>query len=87
MKCLICKAAARTQVLGNWSEVECSAGCGHFRVSTSLVEKMALKSESFDVECTRLWLNMSRKHEPVPLISTYDFSVSLLHLDAEERYI
>ncbi|POA21888.1 hypothetical protein C1886_03335 [Pseudomonas sp. FW300-N1A1] len=84
MKCLICQAAARTvHALGDWFEVKCSAGCGHFRVSANLAGKLALKNESFDVERTRRWLDMSRNDEPVPLISTYDYSVSLLHRDAD----
>ncbi|APC18730.1 hypothetical protein BLL42_24590 [Pseudomonas frederiksbergensis] len=86
MKCLICQAAARTvHALGDWSEVKCPAGCGHFRVSANLVAKMTLKHESFDLERTRRWLEMARNDEPVPLISTYDYNVSLLHRDAEER--
>ena len=86
MKCLICRAAAKyVHQLGDWSEVKCSAGCGHFRVSVNLVEKMALKDDSFDVERTRRWLDMSRNDESVPLISTYDYSVSLLHRDEGER--
>ncbi len=86
MKCLICQAAARTvHALGDWSEVKCSADCGHFRVSANLVAKMKFKNEFFDVERTRRWLDMSRNDEPVPLISTYDYNVSLLHRDAEER--
>jgi len=87
MKCLICQAAARTvHAIGDWSEVKCSAGCGHFRVSANLVAKMTLKNEFFDVERTRRWLDMSRNDESVPLISTYDYNVSLLHRDAEERF-
>lgn len=86
MKCLICQAAARTvHALGDWSEIKCSAGCGHFRVSANLVAKMTLKNESFDIERTRRWIEMSRNDEPVPLISTYDYSVSLLHRDTDER--
>ncbi|MNP32824.1 hypothetical protein D3C76_1260280 [compost metagenome] len=86
MKCLICQAAARiVQAPGDWSEVKCSAGCGHFRVSANLVAKMKFKNEFFDIERTRRWLDMSRSEEPVPLISTYDYNVSLLHRDAEER--
>jgi hypothetical protein len=86
MKCLICQAAARTvHALGDWSEVKCSAGCGHFRVSANLVAKMSLKNESFDIERTRRWIEMSRNDESVPLISTYDYNVSLLHRDTEER--
>jgi hypothetical protein len=86
MECLICQAAARiVHALGDWSEVKCSDGCGHFRVSANLVAKMKFKNEFFDVERTRRWLDMSRKEEPVPLISTYDYSVSLLHRVANER--
>lgn len=86
MKCLICQAAARTvHALGDWSEVKCPAGCGHFRVSANLVAKMTLKHESFDLERTRRWLEMARNDEPVPLISTYDYNVALLHRDAGER--
>lgn len=88
MKCLICQAAAKTvHALGDWSEVKCSAGCGHFRVSANLVAKMSLKNESFDLERTRRWLAMARHDEPVPLISTYDYKVSLLHCDAEEKAV
>jgi len=84
MKCLICQAAAKTvHALGDWSEVKCSAGCGHFRVSGNLVAKMAVKQESFDVERTRRWLVMSRLDESVPLISTYDYNVALLRRDTE----
>ena len=86
MKCLICQAAARiVQAPGDWSEVKCSAGCGHFRVSANLVAKMKFKKECFDIERTRRWLDMSRNEGAVPLISTYDYNVSLLHRDAEER--
>jgi len=86
MKCLICQAAARiVHALGDWSEVKCSAGCGHFRVSANLVAKMKFKSELFDVERTRQWLAMARREGPAPLISTYDYNVSLLHRAANER--
>ncbi len=86
MKCLICLAAARTvHVPGDWSEVICSAGCGHFRVSANLVAKMSMKNELFHLERTRRWLEMARNDEPVPLISTYDYNVSLLHRDVEEK--
>ncbi len=86
MNCLICQAAARiVHALGDWSEVKCSAGCGHFRVSANLVAKMKFKNEFFDVERTRQWLAMARREAAVPLISTYDYSVSLLHRSANER--
>ena len=86
MKCLICRAAARiVQAPGDWSEVKCSAGCGHFRVSSNLVAKMKFKNEFFDIERTRRWLDMSRNEESVPLISTYDYNVSLLHRVTKER--
>jgi|GEM_PF-1695081 hypothetical protein len=88
MKCLICQAAAKTvHALGDWSEVNCSAGCGHFRVSANLVAKMTSKNESFDLERTRRWLQMARNDEPVPLISTYDYNISLLHRDVEEKAV
>jgi hypothetical protein len=88
MKCLICQAAAKAvHAAGDWSEVECSAGCGRFRVSANLVAKMKFRNEFFDIERTRQWLRMSRHDEPVPLISTYDYSVSLLDRDTEERSV
>ncbi len=80
MECLICKAASKiVHMAGCWSEVICSTGCGHFRVSANLVAKMKFKSEFFDVERTRQWLEMARRVEPSPLISTFDYNVALLH--------
>lgn len=88
MKCLICQAVAKTvHALGDWSEVNCPAGCGHFRVSANLVAKMTSKNESFDLERTRRWLQMARNDEPVPLISTYDYNISLLRRDTEEKAV
>ena len=85
MQCLICQAASKiVHVAGCWSEVKCSAGCGHFRVSANLVAKMKFKNEFFDVERTRQWLGMARNEEPIPLISTYDYNVSLLHRASKE---
>ena len=85
MKCLICKADAKAvQSLGNWTELKCPAGCGHFRVSANLVARMMAKAESFDIERTRRWLEMARNTESVPLMSRYDYSVSLLHSETEE---
>lgn len=86
MNCLICQAASRSNhTHGEWSQVKCPAGCGHFRVSRNLVAKMTLKNEFFDVERTRRWLEMARNDDPVPLISTYDYNVSLLHRDVEQH--
>ena len=86
MKCLICQAVANTvDAAGDWSEIACSAGCGRYRVSANLVAKMKFRNEFFDIERTRRWLKMSRNDDPVPLISTYDYNVSLLHRDTEER--
>ncbi|MFD2884225.1 hypothetical protein ACFS4T_21975 [Pseudomonas lini] len=48
---------------------------------------MKLKNEFFDIERTRRWLEMARNDDPVPLISTYDYFVSLLHRDTEERSV
>ncbi|KNH28452.1 hypothetical protein ACS77_07970 [Pseudomonas syringae] len=88
MKCLICQAASNTvHAAGEWSEVKCSAGCGRYKVSVNLVAKMKFKNEFFDIERTRRWLKMARNDDPVPLISTYDYFVSLLHRDAEERSV
>ncbi len=88
MKCLICQVAARAvHTPGDWSEVKCPAGCGHFRVSANLVARMTSRNEFFDVERTRRWLDMARNDEPVPLISTYDYKVSLLHRDDGERSV
>ncbi|KAB0500650.1 MULTISPECIES: hypothetical protein [Pseudomonas] len=88
MKCLICQAASNTvHAAGDWSEVKCSAGCGRYKVSANLVAKMKLKNEFFDIERTRRWLEMARNDDPVPLISTYDYFVSLLHRDTEERSV
>ncbi|WP_397448705.1 hypothetical protein [Pseudomonas sp. NA-150] len=42
---------------------------------------MTVKKESFDVERTRQWLEMSRRTDPVPRISSYDYNVALLHRD------
>ena len=84
MKCLICQAASKiVHMTGCWSEVRCSTGCGHFKVSANLVARMKFKNEFFDVERTRQWLEMARRVEPSPLISTYDYNVSLLHLAAK----
>ena len=86
MQCLICQAISKiVHTTGCWSEVKCSAGCGHFRVSATLVAKMKFKNELFDVERTRQWLGMARNEGPVPLISTYDYNVSLLHRATKER--
>lgn len=86
MHCLICQAASKVvHMAGCWSEVKCSTGCGHFRVSANLVAKMKFKSEFFDVEQTRQWLEMARREGPSPLISTYDYSVSLLNRATQEQ--
>ena len=88
MKCLICQAASNTvHAAEDWSEIACSAGCGRYRVSANLVAKMKFRNEFFDIERTRRWLKMSRNDDPVPLISTYDYNVSLLHRDTEERSV
>ena len=87
MKCLICNADAKAvHSLGNWLEVKCPAGCGHFRISRNLVAKMLAKDESFDIERTRRWLAMARNTESVPLMSRYDYSVALLHSDTEVEF-
>jgi hypothetical protein len=86
MQCLICQAASKiVHIAGCWSEIKCSAGCGHFRVSANLVAKMKFKNEFFDVERTTQWLEMARREGPMPLISTYDYNVSLLHRATKER--
>ena len=86
MKCLICHAASNTvHATEDWSEVTCSAGCGRFRISANLIKKMKGRNEIFDIERTRQWLAMSRNDEPVPLISTYDYNVSLLRRDTEDK--
>jgi hypothetical protein len=88
MKCLICQAASKTgHAAEDCSEVDCSAGCGRYKVSANLVAKMKFKNECFDIERTRRWLEMARNDEPVPLISTYDYYVALLHRDTEERSV
>ncbi|MHC8372428.1 hypothetical protein ACYZT2_16835 [Pseudomonas sp. MDT1-85] len=88
MKCLICQAASNTvHPAEEWSEVRCSAGCGRYKVSANLVAKMKFKNEFFDIEHTRRWLEMARNDDPVPLISTYDYYVSLLHRDTEEKSV
>ena len=86
MQCLICQAASKiVHTTGCWSEVKCSAGCGHFRVSANLVAKMKFKNEFFNVERTRQWLGIARQEGSGPLISTYDYNVSLLHRVTKER--
>lgn len=86
MQCLICQATSKiVHITGSWSEIKCSAGCGHLRVSANLVAKMKFKNEFFDVERTRQWLEMARREGPMPLISTYDYNVSLLHRVTKER--
>lgn len=86
MQCLICQAASKTaHITGSWSEVKCSAGCGHFRVSANLVAKMKFKNEFFDIERARQWLEMARRERLVPLISTYDYNVALLHRVTKDR--
>ena len=88
MKCLICQAASKNDhAAQDWSEVDCSAGCGRYKVSANLVAKMKFRNECFDIERTRRWLEMSRLDEPVPLISTYDYHVSLLRCDTEVRSV
>lgn len=85
MQCLICQAASKiVHMEGCWSEVKCSAGCGHFRVSANLVAKMKFKNEFSNVERTRQWLWMARNEGPIPLISTYDYNVSLLRCANKE---
>jgi hypothetical protein len=46
---------------------------------------MKFKNEFFDVERTRQWLGMARNEGPMPLISTYDYNVSLLQRATKER--
>ena len=88
MKCLICQAASKTgQAAQDWTEVDCPAGCGRYKVSANLVARMKFRNERFDIERTRQWLEMSRNDDPVPLISTYDYNVSLLRCDTEEKSV
>lgn len=79
MKCLICDAEAPAKLKpGQWIETHCTAGCGTFRISANLVEKLFSTKAEFNVPRTRSWLQEARIKGPIPQISSYDFSVSLL---------
>lgn len=75
MKCLICNVDAVKHLRpGLWLETECSAGCGHFRISAELV----IKNRTFDVNRSRHWLELARRGNEFPMISGYDYATALL---------
>lgn len=79
MKCLICHAEAITQMKsGQWLETRCNSGCGNFRISLKLVEKLSSSEEPFNIPRTRKWLQDARVKNQTPKISSYDYSVALL---------
>lgn len=79
MKCLICNSDAHIQVKSSkWVETYCNGGCGNFRISTNLAERLYSIKKGFNISNTRAWLGHARLENTVPQISSYDFSVSLL---------
>lgn len=71
MACLICKKPAQNiQTIGDFDELKCSDGCGHYRVSGSLIAAMRTSGRSFDVQQTRQWLAIHRITEPAPMITS-----------------
>lgn len=84
MKCLICNADAVAQLTpGQWLETRCNSGCGNFRVSINLVERLSSCGEHFNILRTRKWLQEARIKSSTPKISNYDYSVSLLQSDEQ----
>lgn len=79
MKCLVCNADAVMQVKSNeWVEIHCNRGCGSFRISANLVERLLSTRSGFNISSTRSWLEQARLGNSMPYISCYDYSVSLL---------
>jgi hypothetical protein len=71
MACLICKSAAEDiATIGDWQEKRCLGGCGSYRVAGTLVATIRNRGQSFDIERTRLWLEVNRVTHPAPLITS-----------------
>jgi len=71
MTCLICKSEAEEiATTGDWQERRCFGACGHYRVAGTLIATMRNKGQSFDIDRTRLWLEINRVTHPAPLITS-----------------
>ena len=71
MTCLICKKPAQNiQTIGDFDELKCSDGCGHYRASGTLIATLRTSGRSLDVQQTRQWLAAHRVTEPAPIITS-----------------
>ncbi|WP_145914731.1 hypothetical protein [Pseudomonas syringae group genomosp. 3] len=71
MTCLICKKPAdEIQTIGDFKELKCADGCGHYRASGTLIAEMRASGKSLDVQQTRQWLAAHRVTELAPIITS-----------------
>lgn len=70
MSCLICAGNAETIEAQDWEERRCK-GCGHYRMSRTLVVGLMEQGQIFDVEKMRLWLKQQRSIDAVPTIERH----------------
>ncbi|VVQ38411.1 hypothetical protein PS943_05854 [Pseudomonas fluorescens] len=71
MECLICGApATENPAHGDFREIQCSSGCGLFRISGDLSAKM--RGRIFDVAPTRIALERMPRKGDIPLLGLLD---------------
>lgn len=71
MECYVCRAdAQKLPTLGDWVELNCDAGCGHYRISGTLTGELAVTGRRLDIERTRIWIAANRVTNPAPLITS-----------------
>ena len=71
MECFVCGTdSERLDTLGDWTELNCPDGCGHYRLSGTLAGELAVNRRRLDVGGTRTWLAVQRVTHPAPLITS-----------------
>jgi hypothetical protein len=71
MECFVCNAdAEELPTLGDWTEIRCDDGCGHYRLSGTLSGELAVNGRRLSVDRTRMWLEINRVTHPAPLITS-----------------
>lgn len=70
MECFVCSAESeKLPILGDWIELRCDGGCGHYRLSGTLERLLSVNQRRLDKERTRVWLGASRVTRQVPMIT------------------
>lgn len=70
MECFVCSAESeKLPILGDWTELRCSDGCGHYRLSGTLERLLSVSQQRLHVAQTRGWLEANRVNRPIPMIT------------------